>query len=131
MIICRVCGAECEDTDEMCAVCGAELVVEETEPEEETAKTVDIIIENPVFVASVEDIVTAEIFKDTLKENGIPFSCGEQDASMRVTFGGGFASEDIYVGEENLEQARSLYEEVLNAEPQFDDEFFEDECEDI
>ncbi len=132
MIICRVCGEECEEGLEMCPVCGAELELQEEEIiTNEEADEVEIIIEikNPVLAASVEDVVTAEIFKDTLKENGIAYSSGEQEFSMRVTFGGGFAKEDIYVDEENLEQAQAIYDEILNAEPQFDDEFFDEEFE--
>ncbi len=132
MIICRICGAECEDEFEMCPVCGAELLVEEAEEiGTQVDEAVECVIEKPTLVASVEDVVTAEIFKDMLKESGIAYSSGELESSMRVTFGGGFAAEDIYVDESNIEAAQSIYEEILNTEAQFDDEFFEDECEDI
>ncbi len=118
MKICHVCMAECEDSAELCSVCGAELA--DVAKSEETD---EIVIENPVLAASVEDIVTAEIFCDMLKENGIAFSCDEAEPEMNVVFGGGFASIDIYVDEDNLERAEQLYEEVLNAEPEFE---FED-----
>ena len=118
MKICHVCKAECEDTAELCFVCGAEL----TEVQEESAENVSL--ENPVLAVSVEDVVTAEIYRDILRENGILFSCdGEEEGTMKVLFGGGFVAEDIYVEESEVERARELYEEVLSAEPEF--EFFE------
>ena len=120
---CHVCGAVCEETAELCHICGAELVdtAEEISDFEEE-KT----IKNPVLAASVEDIVTAEIFRDILSENGILFTCDTQnDGTMKVVFGGGFVAEDIYVDESDLEFAKSLYQEVLNSEPSFD---FEDDA---
>ncbi len=125
MKLCHVCSAECLDDAELCPVCGAELADEETtEPAEEK------IIENPVLAASVEDVVTAEIFKDILTQNNIPFSCDESENGMNVVFGGGFVAVDIYVDEDNLEKAEELYEEVLNTEPQFDDSDDFDDSED-
>lgn len=126
MKICHVCAAECEDTAELCPICGAELI---SEGEAEMPQETDIIIENPVLAASVEDIVTAEIYKDVLKENGIPFSTGEDgsDSSMKLTFGGGFVAEDIFVDESELARAAALYEEVLNSEPEFDEYGFDGE----
>ncbi len=127
MKICHVCGAECNDDAELCTVCGAEFLPtdENTDSEAQT----EIILENPVLAASVEDVVTAEIFRDMLRENGIPFTCDEADAgsSMRVVFGGGFVAEDIYVSEKDLADAERIYEEVLNSEPDFDE--FDDEFE--
>lgn len=118
MKICHVCKAECEDTAELCPICGAEL----TEVQEEFAENVSL--ENPVLAVSVEDVVTAEIYRDILRENGILFSCdSEEQGTMKVLFGGGFVAEDIYVEESEVERARELYEEVLSAEPEF--EFFE------
>ena len=123
MKICHVCAAECSDDAELCPVCGAELTVDNDE------KSDDIILENPVLAASVEDVVTAEIYRDILRENGIHFTCDEEndEGTMRVVFGGGFVAVDIYVAEENLEEAQRIYDEVLNAEPQFSDEDFEEE----
>lgn len=120
MIKCHVCSFECEDGATLCPVCGAELL---TEPEEATEKEEESIIENPVLAASVEDVVTAEIYRDILSENSIPFTCESDGGSMKIVFGGGFVAEDIYVDESNLEKAQELYEEVLNSEP----EFFEEE----
>ena len=45
---------------------------------------------------------------------------------MKVTFGGSFVAEDIYVDEQDLDAANTVYDEFLNSEPQFDEEFFED-----
>lgn len=120
MKVCHVCMAECPDEAELCSVCGAELKTDEQKAAEKLeSKT----IEKPVLAASVEDVVTAEIYRDVLRENGIPFSCDENggDASMKVVFGGGFVAEDIYVDESDLSLAEKLYEEVLNAEPAFED----------
>lgn len=118
MIICHVCGEECSDGAELCPICGAELLNEES-----AGETVfeEIVINKPVLAASVEDVVTAEIYRDVLRENNIPFSCGDinAEASMRLTFGGGFVAEDIYVDEDDLERAEALYEEVLNSETEF------------
>ena len=117
---CRVCLSECEDSAEFCLVCGAELdYVPDAEEKED-------VIENPVLVAAVEDIVTAEIFKDILNENKIPYSLSESEENkgIKIGLGGEFISEKIYVDEENLEKAKELYQMVLESEPQFDE--FED-----
>ena len=45
---------------------------------------------------------------------------------MKVTFGGSFVAEDIYVDEQDLDAANAVYDEFLNSEQQFDEEFFED-----
>ena len=115
---CHVCLAQCEDDMELCPLCGAELM-ENSEKEEE--KTIEI--KTPVLAVSVEDIVTCEIFKDALKDNGIPYFCDESESGMKLIFGGGLVAEDIYVDESDLERAKNIYEEVINAEPQFDDSF--------
>ncbi|MBQ3817194.1 MAG: hypothetical protein II802_02845 [Clostridia bacterium] len=122
MIKCHVCSAECEDTAQLCKVCGAQLNIEKnTDVSEEQ----DIIIENPVLAVCVEDIVTAEIYRDVLKDNGIPFSSESDSSSIKVLFGGGFVSEKIFVDESNLEIAKQLYQEVLESEPQYDEEDLE------
>lgn len=123
MKICHVCKAECDDFAELCPICGAELV-----QNDESEQIEDIVLENPVLAVSVEDVVTAEIYRDILKENGILFTCdSEEQGTMKVLFGGGFVAEDIYVEEADLERAQQLYDEVLNSEPEFE---FEDEFED-
>lgn len=131
MKICHVCKFECEDNSELCPVCGAdlsELAQSEMEDIAENVNESGIIIKNPVLVATLEDVVSAEIFKDILKENGVPFTTSEEnsDGSMRVVFGGGFASEEIYVDNDNLEIAEKLYEEFLESETGFED-FFDSE----
>ena len=112
--------SECEESLEFCPVCGAEL---DFEPQEEKKEE---IIEKPVLVAAVEDIVTAEIFKDILNDNKIPYSLSEngEDKGIKIGFGGEFISEKIYVDEVNLEKAKELYQMVLESETQFDE--FED-----
>ncbi len=124
MIICHVCNAECEDYIELCPICGAELRVEtEEQPQEEETD----IISNPTLLCSFNDVISAEIFKDILKENNIPFSASSEmgDTSIQVLFGGGFVAEDVYVSESDLEKANELLEEFNSQEIEFE-EFFDD-----
>jgi len=128
MKICHVCKAECEDSADLCPVCGAIL---SENGDENTVKE----ITNPTLLASVEDVVSAEILEDILTDNGIMFSdnSAEVENSMRVTFGGGFVSLEIYVDDSDYEKAKELYEEFLASEENneffFDDEFAEEETE--
>ncbi len=123
MIICHVCKAECEYGMELCPLCGAELKTEI----EETVEENNIIV-NPTLLCSFDDIISAEIFKDILKENGIPFSGSSEmgDNSIQVLFGGGFVAEDVYVSENDLEKANELLDEFNSQEIEFDEEFFDD-----
>ncbi len=120
MKICHVCGAEYEDFVEMCADCGAQLhTAEELEKIEQEESTT---INNPVLVASCEDVITAEIFRDVLTDNGIAYTDDtRENAAIKVLFGGGLSAENVYVDESNFEKAKELYEQVLNAEPVFAD----------
>ena len=124
MKICHVCNFECEENAELCPICGAYLIneaIEEIEPEAEEKVIID-----PVLLATIEDVVSAEIFKDILIDNKIAFSCDDdEDTGMKVIFGGGFASCDIYVGKSQYDNALSLYEEFLNSEADFDGDFSE------
>ena len=129
---CHVCGTSCENEAEICSKCGAELqAFEEYEralaEKEEKEKTT---ITTPVLAVSVDNVVTAEIFKDILTENEIAFSCDENEDGMHIGFGGSFFAVDVYVDERNLERAKELYREVLESEPMFDEDdfdgFFED-----
>ena len=125
MKICHVCKAECDDNAELCPVCGADLTVN---TREETAQTEEIILNKPVLLASLDDVVSSEILKDLLVENGIPFSCDTEDeGTLKVTFGGSFSADDIYVDESDFERANQIYEDFLNSEPEFDEEFFDGE----
>ncbi len=126
MKICHVCNFECEENAELCPICGADL----TQSEEKEVLEQAIVIE-PVLLATLEDVVSAEIFMDILTENKIPYSCDQEGDGMKVVFGGGFASQDIYVDKANYDEAQTLYEEFLNSEPEFDGEFefFEEEFE--
>ncbi len=120
---CHVCGAEYEDFVEVCADCGALLHTEEEAAEIEQQEME--AIHNPVLVASCEDVITAEIFRDVLTDNGIAYTDDSRDnVAIKVLFGGGLEAEKIYVDEKNLEKAKELYEQVVNAEPAFDE--FED-----
>ena len=127
---CHVCFYECEDNMELCPACGAEL----KEAEQETEVSEEPVIANPVLAVEVEDVITAEVYRDMLKENNIPFTCdsAEDDGSMQVIFGGGFRAEDIYVDASDLEEAKRLYDEALalleneDVEYDFGEEFIEE-----
>lgn len=132
---CHVCGFACENDAEICVLCGAELktfeayeqaIKQEEELAEKKAAEEALIVKNPVLAASVENVVAAEIYKDVLRDNGIVFTCDEGDGSMQIVFGGGFTAQEIYVNEKDLEIAQALYENVVNAQMDFDDSDFED-----
>lgn len=126
MKICHVCKAECDDEAELCPVCGADL----TGVNGGEGATEEIILNNPVLLATVDDVVSSEILKDLLKENGIPFTCDSDDeGTLKVTFGGSFVADDIYVDDSDFEKASQVYEDFLNSEPEFDEEFFEENFE--
>lgn len=133
MKICHVCKHECEDDAELCPICGADIsgIDDSSEPQtEESEKTAKK--QNLVFLAAIEDVVSSQIFKDILTDNGITFSSDDADDAdgMRVTFGGGFVNEEIFVDAEDFDKAKELYEEFLASEPEFPDDFsFEDEDE--
>lgn len=134
MKICHVCKAECDESIELCPVCGADLsdykeeITEEVKEVSETEEIKEKVIINPVLLVSLDDVVSAEIFKDILTTNDIPYACSsDTNGNMRVVFGGGLASDDIYVDSTDIEKANELYAEFLESEPEFDDEFFEGE----
>ncbi len=115
---CHVCNQLCDDNAELCPICGADIsgvskVVEETVKEEEKIE--------PVLLTSFEDLVSAEIFKDVLTDNKIPYSDSED--AMKVVFGGGFSAEEIYVDKTDFDKARELLEEFLASSVSFDEEF--------
>ncbi len=117
---CHVCNLECEDNVELCPVCGAYLLDNENK---ETENNTQI---EPVLLATFEDLVSSEIFKDVLTDNKIPYSDSEND-SLKVVFGGGFASEEIYVDKKDFDKAKELYDEFMENEPEFQDDFFDGE----
>ena len=120
---CHVCGFECDDAVELCPLCGADL----TGAEDVAEETEEAVIKNPVLLATFEDVVSAEIFKDILIDNNIIFSSSNNDSgSIRVVFGGGFLSEEIYVEETQFEEAEKLYEEFLSSEELFEQDILED-----
>ncbi len=127
---CHVCKADCEDFAELCPVCGADLSSIENDSTESEVKE----IKNPVLLTSIEDVVSVEIFKDILNDNGILFSEGDSgtENAMRVTFGGGFHAVDIYVDNDDFETANKLYSDFSESETEFDGEFFDiEEPEDL
>ncbi len=132
MKTCHVCGFACENDAENCVVCGAELktfeayeqdIKEKEEIEAKKAAEEAMIIKNPVLAASVDNVVAAEIFKDVLRDNNINFTCDESEDAMQIVFGGGFNAQEIYVNECDLEIAQQLYENVVNAQMNFEDDF--------
>ena len=129
---CHVCGFACENEADICPLCGAELktfedyekeLQQEKQREAEAAAEEALIIKNPVLAASVENVVVAEIYKDVLRDSGIHFTCDESDDGMHIVFGGGFNAQEIYVNESDLEIAQQLYENMVNAQTDFDDNF--------
>ena len=134
MKTCHVCGFACENDAEICTLCGAELktfemyekqLKEAEEQEAQKAAEEALIVKKPVLAASVDNVVAAEIYKDVLRDSGIIFTCDESDDAMQIVFGGGFSAQEIYVNEEDLEIAQQLYENVINAQMDFGDEFDE------
>ena len=125
MKTCHVCLCECEDNAELCPICGADLT---SEVSQEATVLEDRVIENPVLLATIDDVVSAEILRDILNSNGIPNSGSESDgAAMKVVFGGGFIAEEIYVDSCDFEKANELYNEFSNSEVEFDGEFSDEE----
>lgn len=124
---CHVCNQLCEDNAELCPICGAMLLDENVVEESESENSEEERKIEPVLLAVFEDLVTAEIFKDVLTDNKIPYSDSQED-TMRVVFGGSFASEEIYVDQADYDKAKELYDEFMANEPEFsdDDLFFEE-----
>lgn len=123
MKICHVCKAECADEAELCPVCGAEL---DREIEEQQSESDEVIIKTPVLLATVEDIVSAEILKDLLTESGIKYSSDSAEETMHIGFGGALSADDIYVDESDFEAASVIYEDFLNSEADFEEDFFDE-----
>lgn len=121
---CHICNQLCEDNAELCPICGAYLLDRE-EKEDKSEENIE-----PVLIATFSDVVSAEIFRDILTENQIPFSENDEN-SMRVVFGGSFSSEEIYVDKKDFDKAKELYDEFLASESEisadFDDDFYEEE----
>ena len=118
---CHVCNQLCEDNAELCPICGAMLLDEDVVEESESENSEEERKIEPVLLAVFEDLVTAEIFKDVLTDNKIPYSDSQED-TMRVVFGGSFASEEIYVDQADYDKAKELYDEFMANEPEFFDE---------
>ena len=123
MKICHVCGIECDDSQEVCLVCGADLTESEAVSEENGAT----VINEPVLVATFEDVVSSEIFRDILTDNGIPYSMGNDDGAIVVMFGGGFSTDEIYVDKCDFDKAEALYNDFLENQPEFEEDFFIEE----
>lgn len=120
MKICHVCGIECDDSQEVCLVCGADLTESEAVADENAERP----ISEPVLVATFEDVVFSEIFRDILTDNGIPYSMGSNEGTVHIMFGGGFTSDEIYVEKRDFEKAEALYNDFMENPPEFSDEEF-------
>ncbi len=128
MKVCHVCFTECEDHWELCPLCGADL----TTPQEENVEYEEVTVVNPTFLTKFEDVVSAEIFEDILKENEIPsISAENEEGSMKVLFGGSFFAKEIFVDENDFSKAQELLKEFLENQENYvgDFEFDEDSCE--
>ncbi len=123
MKICHVCGIECDDSQEVCLVCGADL----TQNEAAAGEILEKEITDPVLIATFEDVVSSEIFRDILTENGIPYSMGNDEGAVRVMFGGSFSVDEIYVEKRDFDRAEALYNEFLENQPEFEEDFFIEE----
>lgn len=132
---CHVCGFACENDAEICVLCGAELktfaeyeqaIKDAQEAEAKKAAEEALVVKHPVLAATVDNVVAAEIYKDVLRDNGIIFTCDDSEEAMQIVFGGGFTAQEIYVNEGDLEIAQQLYENVVNAQINFDDADFEE-----
>ena len=118
---CHVCLFMCEDSDEICPVCGAELREEpEAENPERNEAGGEVSLNSPVLAASADSPVTAEIFKDILTENGIAYSVDEKGDIMHTGFGGSYFAIDIYVDEKDVDVAKELYRNLSENEIDFD-----------
>lgn len=73
------------------------------------------------LAAVIQDTVSSEIYRDILKENGIPCICRQDGAGgyIKLLTGGLLAPDSIYVNERDLERARELYEVYLKTEVTF------------
>lgn len=128
MKTCHVCFTECEDFTELCPICGADLGRAD-DKEEINEEIKENTVKDPVLLATLEDVVSAEIFKDILNENGIAYFCDDSstEGAMQVLFGGSFIAENIYVDSSDYDTADKLYSEFSENEPEFDDEFFDND----
>lgn len=129
MKTCHVCLTECEDFEELCPLCGAILKSEDEEKEIPEDFEQVIVLERPVLLASFDDIISAEIFKDILKDNSIPYSCGtaDEEGTLKMMFGGAIMADDIYVDECDFTAADKLYTEFLENPPEISEDFFSDD----
>ena len=119
---CHVCNQLCDDSAELCPICGADISGDGERKENESQVETKI---EPVLLTTFEDLVSAEIFKDVLNDNKIPYS--DSDDAMKVVFGGGFSAEEIYVDKTDFDKARELLEEFLASEVVFNEDFIEEE----
>ena len=111
---CHVCNQLCNDDAEFCPICGANLLNAPDENDNDGEKV------EPVLLTTFEDVVSAEIFKDVLTDNMIPYSDSSED-EIKVVFGGGFSATEIYVDKTDFERARELLDEFSASEVSFGD----------
>ena len=119
---CHVCHYVCEDDTDICPICGAEL--QDNEQSDEKVDIKEIV--NPVLAVSVDSPVTAEIFKDILADNEIPYSTDGNGDIIHTGFGGSYFAIDIFVDEKDLDTAKELYRNLAESQIEFDDSFDEE-----
>ncbi len=80
--------------------------------------------DDPVLAVSIVNPVSSGIYRDLLKENGIPFLCKQQGAGgyLKILVGGGFVPDCYYVAPEDLDRAKELYEVYLGTEVEPEEE---------
>ncbi len=116
MLICHVCGKECEDNTEICPVCGAELINSETGEAIKLNEQDNGIVSEPELVTTINDPIEAEVFCDLLTENNILFTSDQNDLSdsMHMGFGGFYTEIKIYVAKSDLDKATELYKTAVS-----------------
>ena len=132
MKICHVCGETFEDYVEVCSDCGAVLKTEEEmeELKRKEREEAEKLIKSPTLLATVDSVIIAEIFADSLKEANIPFYCDEENA-MVSGFGGNFFAVKVFVDEKDVAAAAEIYKNVSENALNFEDgDFFDDESDD-
>ncbi len=105
---CFVCGFDIEDGVEICPSCGALMSNDTEEKTEEPQKDTQF-----VFAVTVNDFITADVFKEILTDNGIDFYVeGDGEAKLHSGFGGVFFSAHFYVAQDKADEAKSLYKSL-------------------
>ncbi len=70
----------------------------------------------PVMVASISDNALSEMYQDILKADNIAFICRQQGVGgiFKITSGGLWINDNIYVNKEDYERALEIYNVYIN-----------------